>query len=233
MLPRSDKFYVSLIVGFAAVLIVASIIAAVSAFSGDSKSNPAYESAPDPSLIEMPPETLLINPDNAVKVQQQISSPPIDDALYLRIHRTMRQILDQITNKGFEQEIRKLNLGYETERQISSQQKQSMQYIGGLTVKAKPNTRQIDIARGGMKMEKTGPVDRRLVIEANGNQDFVGIGPDGTAVTNSVTVNVDLLWALDLHYTPERGYQPVGQWRIIPGESRVTLPPFQPDNGGG
>lgn len=233
MLPRSDRFYVTLIVAFAGILIIASIIAAVSAFSGNSKPNPAYESAPDPSLIQMPPETLIVNPDNSAKVLQQISSPPISDELYLKIHTTIRKILQQVTSPDFEQKIQGLNLGYDTARQLSSQQKQRMQYVRSITVKAQPGTQRINIGEGGMKMQRTSPVDRKLTIDATGSQDFVGLGPDGTVLTSNATVSVDLVWQLDLHYTSERGYQPVGDWHIVPGESRINLPPFQPNDNTG
>ena len=236
MLPRSDKFYVGVIITFSGLVIIASIIAAIAAFSGDSKPNPAYESAPAPSLVQAPPETLLTNSSKMADVLDQISSPPIGDAAFFLIHKTTRKILEAMAAKDFLTKLSSLGLGYEVTREIKSKQSSPAKELGVLSsISAVPGTQQIELSR--MKLFNSPslgllPGQKKLRIKVNGSQDFVGlIGDSGVDPTNQATLALEMYWEIVLQFDKaSKSWKSLGGWHVSPGDTKISTPRFTPAN---
>ena len=236
MLPRSDKFYVGVIIVFSSLVIIASIIAAIAAFSGDTKPNPEYESAPDPSLVQPPPDTLLTNSSSDKVVLSEISSPPINDSVFLLIHKTTRSILESFAKKNFREEIARLGLGYETTKAIETQQlarRKDLQAIS--SVSAVPGSQQIDL--GSMELLNYPSLDlqpgqKKLRIKVTGNEEFRGaIGDAGVDVTTKGILKIEMRWELLLAFDKSTSsWNPVGGWHVVPGDTTITPPSLIPNN---
>lgn len=99
MLPRSDKVYVTITVIAASVIILLSLIAAVRAWTGGDEPRPEYESAPAPSLVP-PPDDSIADPSNAAR-------PYISDEDYLFLHRSTRLLAPKLMVSGWQAAARK------------------------------------------------------------------------------------------------------------------------------
>ena len=90
-MPRSDKFYVGLVVGLCSLLVIGSIIAFVITLTNDPKPRPTYESRPASALVNPDPAG-----DSILNVDTYYKQPPINDATYLLLHKQSRLFLADV-----------------------------------------------------------------------------------------------------------------------------------------
>jgi hypothetical protein len=226
MLPRADKFYVTLIVGFSVVVVIVSIIAAIAAFSGDSTERPAYESAPDPSLVQLPPETLMQNAGDTGIVQAELETPPIGDDTFLLLHSSTRQLLQALSSSNPMVELQKAGLSPKTSYRLLNQAKGAKNYVratGRMTPagKIKVVVKDLSLVQNPSKQRQV----RSIQVDTSANQDYVLVGNDGCRLSQIFQTSVDIHWTLPLD---SKG-QPAGRWDMEP---RFTMPVPDPNNSG-
>lgn len=215
MLPRSDKFYVTLIVGFSVVVVIVSVIAAIAAFSGDSETRPEYESAPDPSLVQLPPETLLNNTASDSLVQQQVGAPPMDDGTYLLVHSTTRKIIEALTAPNPQPKLQKAGLSPQESYALVSKVNQYIRnYLSGTNKMVPYGEVTSDIQVSDLKLvrdPRSAEQLRSLQVTSSAAQDFVIQGQNCQA-TQPFSVNLNIIWSMPL----DAKGQPTGKWIMDP-----------------
>lgn len=212
MLPRSDKFYVTLIVSFSVVVVIISVVAAIAAFSGDNNQRPEYESAPDPSLVQLPPETLLQSTDKSGLIQEELNSAPMSDDTYLLLHSSTRKILQALTSKNAQSQLTQQGLSPADSFTLAKNASKAESY--------NPNTKmsaagKIDVTVGDLQLvQNPSALEQQssLQVDTSAGQDFVLVGQSGCRVSEPFSVNIKIHWTLPLG---NKG-QPAGKWQIEP-----------------
>lgn len=126
-MPRSDRFYVFVVVGAASLLVLASIVAAIMTLTGKSDPRPGYESAPAKALVQPNPTSgSIVDPDNAER-------PPIDDETYLTLHRSSRLLSVQLAaDRGWRQGLRRAHMPSEALAALTGKLSGFKGYLTGL-----------------------------------------------------------------------------------------------------
>ena len=104
-MPRSDKFYVFLVVGLCSLLVIGSIIACIITLTGKPEERPAYESRPASALVNPDPAG-----DSILKVDTYYKQPPINDATYLLLHKQSRLFLADVVKGDWQATAREAKM---------------------------------------------------------------------------------------------------------------------------
>ena len=231
VLPRSDKFYVGLIIAFSAVVIVLSIVAAISAFSGDSDKRPAYESAPAPSLVQLPPDTLVSN-IGGTGMQQETEGAPMSDETFLLLHSTTRKMLDAITQDSpsiAASKLKALGLSSAESYELTRKYQQEKRYLPSNLMMVPDGKQNILVQPLRLAVNSPEYAGQSVVqSETSADQGFVMVDKTSARChrSDSFPVTLTLKWTLPLDVEGN----PIGKWRAQPSLA-VDTP--QPTDGTG
>jgi hypothetical protein len=91
-MPRSEKFYTFFLVGLMSLVVLVSVVAGIRSLKGDVEPRPTYEKAP-PAAFRAPPDGGIVDMANT-------SNRPIEDAAFLRLHKSTRVLAPLVLERG-------------------------------------------------------------------------------------------------------------------------------------
>lgn len=89
-MPRSDRIYVFIVVAFAAVLVLVSIVATIRTLTGKPEERPGYDRAPVKELVKPNPTS------GSIAKVENAERPPIDDQTFLVLHKSTRVMAQKL-----------------------------------------------------------------------------------------------------------------------------------------
>lgn len=212
-MPRSDKLYVFIVVAFASVLVVGSIVATILTLTGDSDKRPGYESAPARELVRPNPTSgSIIDIGNAER-------PPIDDQTYLLLHRETRRMARALaTGDGYAALGRRAGMPGDALAALIDERRQLNGVLQGLDPSKKTP---VIVNRPSPSADRN--ADAELVASTSSSVAFKSRSISGDGGTMSLDINwsfLDNTWFMD---------EVRLDWSVSPGG---TLTPTNPGESG-
>lgn len=181
MLPKSERVYVTIIVSVCLLIVIFSLIVGIRGLMGKTAVHPAYESAP-PTKVLPAPQNSIVDLDNAQRGS-------IDDADYLFLHKTTRELLSVFLSTSGQQRAKILAITPEVYMKMREKLAPVANQIGNL--KSSPTT---DITVGRPQFGED-PRDPSKSAEQSSTRGIVVFQPTlGDISSSPATVSYTLYW---------------------------------------